>query len=199
MQLIKEVRMVPEEVMTSYNVKSLFISVLADSSINTVKQKLQTGPTTLTKDQHVHTTNNNTPGNLPQKTYFPFQGKYYKQVHGAAMDFPLAQSLPTCSVKRSNWGPYLCPTSPQYMAKVLGWHICSPGGKTQSTITTTQLTGPTYTVHCRGTKPKRSPTFPGHFGFSRSWQNPSHYSLQVTYTHWPIHTLGQQPFHHSHK
>ena len=62
---------------------------------------------------------------------------------------------------------------------------------------THHLTGPTYTIHHRGTKPRRSLTFPGHFGFPRSQQHSSHHSLPKAYTYQAIPTLGQQPFHYS--
>ena len=42
---IKEVKLKPGEVMTSYNVKALFTSVPMDPSINIVKEKLQQDPT----------------------------------------------------------------------------------------------------------------------------------------------------------
>ena len=35
---------------------------------------------------------------------------------------------------------------------------------------THQLTGPTYTIHCRGIKPRSSTAFPWHLGFSRFQQ-----------------------------
>ena len=98
-------------------------------------------------------------------------------VHGAAMGSPLPPSLPTCLWKSSMSRPLALPHTLPPLAKVCGWYHCPPGGKTQSTITTThQLTEPTYTGHCRGTKP-RSSTFPGHFGFSRSQQHSSRYCL----------------------
>ena len=66
-----------------------------DPSINIVK-KITTGPTALTKDQWVHTTNTHTLGFCLKNMYFLFQGKYYEQVHGAGMGSPLSHSLPNC-------------------------------------------------------------------------------------------------------
>ena len=40
-QYIKEVKLEPAEVITSYDVKALFTSVPVDPSINIIKQKLQ--------------------------------------------------------------------------------------------------------------------------------------------------------------
>ena len=98
---------------------------------------------------------------------------------------PLAISLPTCLWKTLKSMPLSLPT-PLSMEKVHGWYLCHPGGKTQSTITMThQLTGPTYTVYHRGTKPRRSPTFPGHLGFPRSQQHSSHHCLQKAKKYWP--------------
>ena len=87
---IKQVRLEPGEVITSYDVKALFTSVPVDPFIQIVQQKLSQDPT------------------LPQRTnmsiqqimkllefclkntYFLFQGKYYEQVHGAAMGSPIS-------------------------------------------------------------------------------------------------------------
>ena len=77
--------------MTSYDVKALFTSVPVDPSINIVKQKLlkDIAP----KDEHVHPTYHHTTGLLPQRTYFLFQGKYYEQVHSAAMGSPIGPHI----------------------------------------------------------------------------------------------------------
>ena len=123
-------------------------------------------------------------GVLPQNTYFLFQGKYYKQIHNAAMGSPISPLITSLfmvefAVKALSSVPH-----PPPMAKVCGSHLCHSAGKTQSTIMTThQFIEPKYTVCHRGTKPRRIPTFPGHPGFSRSQHHTSHYSLQQTYTH----------------
>ena len=59
-QHIKEVKLEPGKVMTSCDVKVLFTSYPMDPSIIVVKQKIQKDPL-LTKDQHIHTTNNHIP------------------------------------------------------------------------------------------------------------------------------------------
>ena len=46
------------------------------------------GHTSTSQNLHVYTSHHHTAGILPQNTYFLFQGKYYKQVHGVAMDSP---------------------------------------------------------------------------------------------------------------
>ena len=69
--------------MTSYDVKAPFTSVPMDSSIKNSQTKITTGPTAPIKDQHVHTTNSH------RNIYFLFKGKYYEQVHGAAMGLPI--------------------------------------------------------------------------------------------------------------
>ena len=76
--------------MTSYDISTLFTSVPMDPSINSVKQKLKHDPLLLQRTsmfiQQIVT--------LLQfclrSTYFLFQGKYYEQVHGAAIGSPLA-------------------------------------------------------------------------------------------------------------
>ena len=79
--------------MISYDVKALFTSVPVDPSINIVKQKLQQGPLLSQRTNKF----------IPQiitllefclnNTLFLFQGKYYKQVHGAAMGFPISSLI----------------------------------------------------------------------------------------------------------
>ena len=160
--------------------------------------KIITGPTALTKDQHVHTTYGHIPEVLPQKKYFLFQGKYSKQVHGAAMDSPISHLVANLVMEEFKVKALSSAPHPLPMVKVCGWHLWYPGGKTQSTITSTyQLTGPTYSVHCRGTKWRRSLTFPGHLGFSRSQQHSSYHFLQKVYTYWPTTYMWQQPLHQS--
>ena len=76
--------------MTSYNVKALFTSVTVDPSLNIVKQKLQLDPllpqkTNMSMQQIVTLLEF-----CLKNTYFLFQGKYYKQLHGAAMGSPIS-------------------------------------------------------------------------------------------------------------
>ena len=86
----QKVELEPGEFIMSFDVKAPFTSVPVDPSISIVKQKLNQDPT------------------LPQKTnmsmqeivtllefclkitYFLFQSKYYKQVHGTAMGSPIS-------------------------------------------------------------------------------------------------------------
>ena len=65
-QHIKEVKLEPGEVMTSYDIKALFTSVPLDPSINIVKKVQQ--------DPLLYTTNSHTPGVLPQKHLLPLPG-----------------------------------------------------------------------------------------------------------------------------
>ena len=59
-------------------------------------------------------TNNNIPGVCLKNTYFLFQGKYYEQVHGAAMGSPIIPSLPTCSWKSLKSRPLALPQTPHH-------------------------------------------------------------------------------------
>ena len=173
--------------MTSYDVKALFTSVPMDHSINIVEHELLQNPllsqrTSISIQQIITLLEF-----YLKNTYFLFQGKYYKQVHGAAMGSPISYLIANLfmeefEVKALSSAPYPHPTP---MAKVCGQHLCYPASKTQSTITIIHnLIGSTYTVHPTGTKPRRSPTFPGHFGFSRSQQH----SIVTTVYRKPTHT-----------
>ena len=89
-QKIQQVTLEPGEVISSYDVKALFTSVPVDPAINIVKQRL-------TQDLSLP---QRTQMSIPQtvtllefclkNTYFLFQGKYYEQVHGAAMGSPIS-------------------------------------------------------------------------------------------------------------
>ena len=76
--------------MASFEVKALFTSVPVDPAIQIVQQKLQHDPTLQSR------TNMSIPHIISllefyiKNTYFLFQGKYYEQVHGAAMGSPIS-------------------------------------------------------------------------------------------------------------
>ena len=86
---IQQVRLEPGEVITLYDVKALFTSVPVDPSMQLNQQKLLQDPTLSQK----------TNMSIQQivmllkfclkNTYFLFQGKYYKQVHSAAIGSPI--------------------------------------------------------------------------------------------------------------
>ena len=72
--------------MTSYDVKALFTSVPVDPSIHIVQQQLVQDPTL---QQRTSMSIQNIATLLEfylKNTHFLFQGKYYEQVQGAAMD-----------------------------------------------------------------------------------------------------------------
>ena len=91
-QHIKEVKLEPWEVMTSYDVKAFFTSVPMDPSINIIKQKQQDqllSQSTKMSIQQVVTLLEFCLNN----TDFLFQGKYYEQVHGAVMGCPISNLI----------------------------------------------------------------------------------------------------------
>ena len=89
-QQLQGKRLEPGEIITSYDVKALFISVPVQPSIQIVKQRLQQD----------NTLPQRTSMSIPKitsllefcltHTYFLFQGKYYEQVQGAAMGSPIS-------------------------------------------------------------------------------------------------------------
>ena len=88
-QQIQNKRLEPREVMTSYHIKALYTSVPVDPSIHIVQQKLTQDPTL---HQRTSMSIQNIVSLLEfclKNTYFLFQGKYYEQVHGAAMGSPI--------------------------------------------------------------------------------------------------------------
>ena len=84
-QHIRKVKLEPGEVITSYDVKAFFTSVPMEPSINIVKQKLHQDPT-LSQRTNMSIQQIVTLLEFCLKnTYFPLQGKYYEQTHGASM------------------------------------------------------------------------------------------------------------------
>ena len=87
-QQLQGKKLEPGEVITSFDVKPLFTSVPVQPAIQIVKQRLQQD----------NTLPQRTSMSIPQitsllefcltHTYFLFQGKYYEQVQGAAMEIP---------------------------------------------------------------------------------------------------------------
>ena len=167
-QHIKEVKLEPGKVMTSYDVKALFTSIPVDPSINIVRQKLKQDPLLPTKNQLFQTTNNHTSGwsFVSKNTYFLFQ----------AMGSPISLLIANLFMEVFKSRPLALPHTPHLRLRYMDDTIIQEAKHSQQLLQL-QLTGPTYIVHHRGTKPRRSPTFPGPFGFSRSQQHPSHHSL----------------------
>ena len=74
-----------------------------------------TRPITSPKDQHVYTPDNLTLEFCLKNTYFFFQGKYYKQVHGAAMGSPISALIANLFMEEFEVKAINCaPHSPVY-------------------------------------------------------------------------------------
>ena len=85
LQQIQQVKLWEGEVITSYDVKALFTSVPVDPSINIVQQKLSQDPTLPQRTQMSIQQIVTLLEFCLKNTDFLFLGKYYEQVHGAAM------------------------------------------------------------------------------------------------------------------
>ena len=116
-QHIQKVKLEPGEVITSYDVKALFTSVPVGPSIKIVKQELLQDPTlpqrTNMSIQHIITLLEFCLKNI----YFLFQGKYYEQVHGATMGFPISHLIANLFMKEFEVKA-LSSAPPPFMAKV---------------------------------------------------------------------------------
>ena len=90
MQHHKGIKLQQDECIISYNVKTLFTSVLIVPPINTINDKL-------TKDKDLQQRTSITVHHIMslfefclKNTYFVFQGRFYEQLDGAAMGSPIS-------------------------------------------------------------------------------------------------------------
>ena len=120
-----------------------------------------------------------------KNTYFLFQGKYKEQVHGAVMGSPI--SLLIANLFREEFKIKALSSAPHpphlWLMYVDDIFVIQESKYSQKIITTHQLTGPTYAIHCRGNKPKGRPTFPGQLGYSWHYERSHHHCLQKVNIH----------------
>ena len=86
---VQEIRLDPDEELRSYDVSALFTSVLIDKAPLVIKDKLEEDDTlsertSLEPDDIIRLL-----GLCLSCTFFLFQGEYYLQIHGTAMDSPV--------------------------------------------------------------------------------------------------------------
>ena len=86
---IKDVKLLPDETIISYDIKALFTSVPIQPVINIIKNKLEND-----KDLKLRTSMSvehitSLLEYCLKSTYFVFKGQYYEQLEGAAMGSPL--------------------------------------------------------------------------------------------------------------
>ena len=87
---IKDVKLLPDETIISYDIKALFTSVPIQPVINIIKNKLEND-----KDLKLRTSMSiehitSLLEYCLKSTYFVFKGQYYEQLEGAAMGSPLS-------------------------------------------------------------------------------------------------------------
>ena len=89
-QQVRGIKLQPTECITSYDVSTLFTSVPIESAITIIRNKLEMDP-----ELHLRTTMEveHITSLLEfclKTTYFQFQGRFYEQLHGAAMGSPIS-------------------------------------------------------------------------------------------------------------
>ena len=87
---IKDIKLLPDETIISYDIKALFTSVPIQPVINIIKKKLENDKDlklrTSMSIQHIISLIEY----CLKSTYFVFRGQYYEQLEGAAMGSPLS-------------------------------------------------------------------------------------------------------------
>ena len=130
-------------------------------------------------------------------TYFLFQGKYYEQVQGAAMGFPISPLIANIFMEEFEVKALSSTPTPFLKAKVCIWHLCHQSGRTwPGPPQTHQQPRPQHAVYSR-TNTTRLTSLSGHTSYHRTRQHLQHISLQETNPYRPISPLGQQPPNHS--
>ena len=87
---IKDVKLLPDETIISYDIKALFTSVPIQPVINIIKSKLENDKDLkLRTSMSIHHITSLLEYCL-KGTYFVFRGQYYEQLEGAAMGSPLS-------------------------------------------------------------------------------------------------------------
>ena len=89
-QQVRGIKLQPTECITSYDVSALFTSVPIESAITIIRNKLELDPElyhrTTMKVEHITSLLEF----CLKTTYFQFQGRFYEQLHGAAMGSPIS-------------------------------------------------------------------------------------------------------------
>ena len=89
-QQVRGIKLQPTECITSYDVSALFTSVPIESAITTIRNKLELDPElhnrTTMKVEHITSLLEF----CLKTTYFQLQGRFYEQLHGAAMGSPIS-------------------------------------------------------------------------------------------------------------
>ena len=88
-QQVRGIKLHPTECITSYDVSACFTSVPIESAITIIRNKLELDPElhnrTTMKVEHITSLLEF----CLKTTYFQFQGRFYEQLHGAAMGSPI--------------------------------------------------------------------------------------------------------------
>ena len=89
-QQVRGIKLQPTECITSYDVSALFTSVPIEAAITITRNKLELDPElhlrTTMKVEHITSLLEF----CLKTTYFQFQGRFYEQLHGAAMGSPIS-------------------------------------------------------------------------------------------------------------
>ena len=90
MEHLKGIKLAPDEVMVSYNVKPLFTSVPIKPALDVIEKLLKEDPglqsrTSMSTQHIMHLLEF-----CLRSTYFTFRGKFYEQVEGAVMGSPIS-------------------------------------------------------------------------------------------------------------
>ena len=193
---IQQVKLQQGEVISSYDVKTLFASVPVDTAITIVQQRLTQDPTLPPKGpkcpfpklSHSWSSASKTPTSSPKvstmnrsmvQPWVPYQPPHSQPVHGRVW----SQSPPICPPLPSLWLRFVDDTL-----------VIQKAEHSQQLL---QLTGPQHVNHSRRTRIRWLLTISGYQSYTRAQQHHSHQSLQETNTHRSIPTLGQQSFHYS--
>ena len=99
LQQLEGIQVGPDEIIMSYDVRTLFTSVPTQPALNIIEKLLEEDPELQQRTSVTVKHNTCLLEFCLRSTYFTFQSKYYEQVEGAAMDSPTSPIVANLYVK----------------------------------------------------------------------------------------------------
>ena len=124
-KVVWPIKLWEDEYISSYYAKELFTSVPVDHAIKIIKEELK-------QDKELHQTTSMTVSNIInllefclKNTNFVFHGRYYEQLEGAAMGFPISPIMANLFMENFGVKALITAANPQDCGEgmlILSWY-----------------------------------------------------------------------------